>query len=270
MDPDSPRTKPLQIGFPAPLLGDENHRLQVLHLGGGLMGLERPAGVVMNPHPWYPKLPVLTDALRVQLAQEKPELMRLGLRPDMQPRAVFSMDPQIAGVAVLALDEATAEAARNRLGSQLYTLRFQFVALGGPDGDAFDCDLPLAQHFSRPYSLVSHQTGKKTLTQFRRLEQMGRWGLWEAVTQYYRPDQLALHATESGLRIPGDDKYGHEPLVFLSQVKRKWQGDKETEPPLYGSMAVWLSDVRLDDRSALSCPIPPRLGNMIRQLRKHG
>lgn len=269
LQPDT-RHKPLKIGFPAPLFGPDNHRVEVLHNAGGLLALERPAGVVMNQHPWYPGAPVLAEALRMQLHAGKPELMRLGLRPDAQPRAVFSMDPQIAGVALLAMDEPTFERARNDYGSQLYTLRFQLVAMGGPDEDDFVCELPVAQHITRPCSLVSHQTGKKTETRFRRLERLGRWNLWEAVAIFYRPDQLALHATEAGLRIPGDDKYAHEPLIFLSQLKRKWVGDKETEPPLAYGMAAWLSDVRLEDGTEISAPMPPRLGNLLRQLRKYG
>jgi 23S rRNA pseudouridine955/2504/2580 synthase/23S rRNA pseudouridine1911/1915/1917 synthase len=215
-------------------------------------------------------VPALVDALRTQLRQGKPELLRLGLAPEAEPQSVFSMDPQIAGVALLSFGDAATEDARNAYGSQLYTLRFQFVATGGPDLDSIECELPLAQHFSRPYTIVSHQTGKRTLTRFRRLERLGRWNLWEALTQYYRPDQLAVHATEVGLRIPGETKYAHEPLLRLSQLKRGWRGDKETEPALYEGLAAWLSDLTLNDGRTLSAQPPPRLANMIRQLRKHG
>ncbi len=258
-----------EIGFPSPLLGARNLRLEVLHLGGGLIAIDKPAGIIAAPHPWHRGVPSLSVALDRQLAARKPELERLGLGPKNSVEAVYHMDPDIAGVCVLALDEQSAARARNDFGSTLWKLRFELLAIGGPESGEAECSLPVARHRELPLALVSSTTGKKTSTRFRRLEQIGKYALWEAHTDYYRPGQMPLHASETGIRIVGERTYSREDCLYLSKVKRGWEGDRETETPMYNATHAWLAEVTLADGTHICAPPPPRLASALKQLRRH-
>lgn len=263
------KNKPALIGFPAPLLGAENLRLCVLHLGGGILALDKPANVLAGAHPWYKNEPVLAEALNVQLKAEKPELLRLGLDPKLPLEPVFHIDPGIAGVCPLAIGPEAAAKVRNAYGSTQWELTFMLLGAGDPDGNEVVCDMPVARHRALPQALVSTTTGKKTETRFRRIERIGRHSLWEATTIYYRADQLPVHAAEVGIRIVGEGRYCREATLYMSRVKRGWDGDIENERPLYDAPFAWLASVKMEDGTKIEAPCPSRLDNAIRQLRKY-
>lgn len=257
-----------EIGFPSPLLGNDNYRLEVIYNANGLLALQKPPHILVGAHPWHND-PVLVHALNEQLAQGKPELLRLGLKPELPLEPIFHYDPSLAGIAVFAIGPEAAAKARNSFGSCQWTLKFHLLAVGGPDTDEASCDLPVARHRNLPVALISTKTGKKTSTRFRRLDRFGKYSLWEATTNYYRADQLPIHATELGIRITGDDRYSREKSIFLSKIKRKWEGDRELEQPLYEAPTAWLAELCTDDGSIIRCEPPKRLVNTLKQLRKY-
>lgn len=260
--------KPSALGFPAPLLGDENLRLKVLYMDGELLALERGPNLLCGPHPWHGELPVIALALNEQLAASKPEMLRLGLSPKKPAEPVFHVDPGIAGVAIFALGAKAANKARNAFGSCQWKMTFKFLAVGGPAEDEATCDLPVARHSNLPMALVSATSGKKTETNFRRLEKIGKYSLWEASTRYYRADQLPVHASELGILIVGERFYGRSQPIYLSQLKRKWEGDPETEQPLYDAPAAWLESIELENGTRIVAEPPARLANALKQIRR--
>ena len=103
---------------------------------------------------------------------------------------------------------------REEYGSNRWMLRFCFLARSAPELPELSCDLPVAIHRSEPRSLVSHRTGRKASTIFHRLFIGEEFSLWEARTSFLRPDQIRLHAAESGFRIAGESVYGQtEPIA---------------------------------------------------------
>ncbi len=269
-DDSAPAAKSAAIGFPSPLLGRENLRLGVIYNKDGLIALEKPPHVLVGPHPWHERMPVLAEAINTQLRAGKPELLRLGLDPKQPVQPIFHFDPSIAGVAIFACGPDAAQQARNAFGSCLWKLRFRMAAYGGPEQDKAQCDLPVARHNELPMSLISHKTGKKTSTSFTRIERIGRYNIWEAETNYYRADQLPLHAAELRIRILGEGRYCREALVYLSSLKRDWEGDPETEQPIYEAPAMWLSSITLPNGDTMEAAPPSRLNNLIKQLRRYG
>lgn len=261
--------KNAMIGFPAPLLGKDNYRLEVIYNANGLIALNKPPSVLVGAHPWHADTPVLAEAINEQLANGKPELLRLGLKQEQPVEPIFHYDPSIAGIGILAIGPEAAAKARNSFGSFQWTLTFKLIAVGGPDTDEESCDLPVARHNKLPIALISTTTGKKTTTKFRRLERFGKYSLWEATTNYYRADQLPIHATELGIRITGDERYSHEIPIYLSRVKQhRWEGDIEEEKPMYEAPTAWLAELKLPDGTVIKTDPPKRLENVIKQLRR--
>src|SRR5690554_3299389 len=89
------------IGFPSPLLGEENWRLPVLASGQGWLMLFKPAGCVVTPDVRMPSIPSLAEAWELQFRQQKPELVRTGMP---RVKAVYPLDPEIYGPVLLAGD----------------------------------------------------------------------------------------------------------------------------------------------------------------------
>lgn len=247
--PDSPPAMiPDSIGFPPPLLGDRPLRVRVLASAPGVIALLKPAGVAWDDHPWNPGAPHLIGALREQLAAGKPEMLALAIE---KPASVHYIEPEVGGVALIA-DRATEslERWRNAFGSGYLKFTYKFLALtADAPAEGGECPLPVAAHRDEPRALVSHTTGKKSLTTFRVAEKLGRWTVWEATTSLPRPHQVRLHAAEAGLRIIGEKLYSEGGEIRLSDTRKKGRLNKGGDRVISEGLMLRISSV---DTSAVS------------------
>jgi 23S rRNA-/tRNA-specific pseudouridylate synthase len=266
----------LCFGFPPPLLGDQAQRLKVFWDHPFGLVVEKPAGVLVLADNWFPHCPVLTEAINYQAAREKSELGRLGVGPE-GVRAIVPTEPELAGAALLAKDPAVGEWWSNAYGSGRFSLAVRFLSAKAPaEAETLECDLPIARHAGRERRmLVSHRTGKKTVTRFRRLQQFGPYSLWEARTDFLRVNQIPLHAFELGLAVVGDRVYADEPPLYLSRLKRSFRlkGDAP-EAPLYPGMVMHLAELSFPlpegDPVCLELEPPKRFVAVLRNLERYG
>jgi len=212
---------------------------------------------------WDNHTPLLTEAINYQAQKGKPELERLGIgREGVDP--IFPLDADVAGAALLASPGPVSEALRNAYGSDQIHFTFHLLANGGPEEDEVVVDLPLARHEQKPLAVVSHRTGKKAKTTFRRLGRIGKAAFWTAETTYLRWHQLYRHAEEIGLRLMGTVAYGGMGPLYLSMLKRNYRPSRtREETPLYPGGLLRLAEVRFPDpaRTAHHCAAPARLGH---------
>ena len=230
---------PEAIGFPAPLLGDKPLRLRVLRAAPGFAALLKPPGVAWDDHPWNAGRPHVMGAMREQLAAHKPELIALGVA---KPASVHYIEPEVGGVALLADREGEAlDRWRNAFGSGLITFTYRMLALtaDAPE-EGGECPLPVAMHRDEPRALVSHSTGKKSLTHFKVIERLGKWTLWEATTTLPRPHQVRLHAAEAGIRIVGETLYSQGGDIRLCELQRKGRLNKGEDRAVNDGLALRL------------------------------
>ncbi|MGF1484715.1 MAG: hypothetical protein ACFBZ8_10175 [Opitutales bacterium] len=245
---------PEKIGFPPPLLGDQPWRLRVFDWQERLLALEKPVGVLVDPHPWYPKSPSLVAALAAQAEADKPELAGFEFG---RVHGVGFLDAEIAGAALIAADKIAAAHWRDLAGSDQIEWTFEVIArpiappetaLGKRGGtiesaEAFACELPLIGEDASAQTRVSHRFGKRSRTCFQRdptFEAVADWQCWTARVRLNRPHQVRLHAFESGLRVAGEKLYldEHEaiaapkdtlpgPLVRLASISLPQAGARQ-------------------------------------------
>ena len=230
---------PDAIGFPAPLLGERPLRTPVLFRAPGAAAVLKPPGVAWDDHPWNAGAPHLMGAWREQLAAGKPELFALGIS---RPASVHYIEPEVSGVGLVAdRDSEALDVWRNAFGSERLSFVYRLLAFtaDAPE-EGGECPLPVATHRSEPRALVSHATGKKSLTTFRVVERLGKWTLWEAVTRLPRPHQVRLHASEAGIRIVGEKLYGESGDIRLSELRRKGRLNKGTDRVINDGLALRL------------------------------
>ncbi|GHB94239.1 pseudouridine synthase [Cerasicoccus arenae] len=211
----------LKIGFPPPLLGDEPVRLSAAVAGDGLLALALPGGFPSEAHPFFPKAHTVIAGLQAQLRAKKPELERLGMEVAL---SVNFLEPESSGLLLVAYTRAGVERWRNAFGSSQIEFTYELIVKANAElADELVCDLPVARHKARHKSesrmLVSHKTGKKSHTVFRRGAVCGGYERWTATTALPRLHQIRLHAMEVGLCIPGETLYGEIPPLTWSVLK---------------------------------------------------
>lgn len=217
-------------------------RVSVLAAAPGVVALFKPAGIAWDDHPWNAGMPNVVGAVREQLAKEKPEMVALGLA---KPASVHYIDSEVGGVALLADREGGAlDLWRNAFGSEQLRFTYHLLAFtADAPTEGGECPLPVASHRTEPRALVSHSTGKKSLTVFRVVGKIGKWTLWEAVTTLPRPHQVRLHAAEAGIRIVGETVYSSGGDIRLSETRRKGRLNKGADKVISEGLAMRLVSV---------------------------
>ena len=96
-----------------------------------------------------------------------------------------------------------------------------------PDGDQRHRTVPNAKY------------GKDAVTDFTLLGVCGPYSWIEARPRTGRTHQIRAHLKELGLGIVCDPLYsGNQKPVRLSEIKRKWNGDPDSERPLLSRLAL--------------------------------
>ena len=234
------------------MLGEKSVRLETLFCQDGLLALDKPAGLAVEPHPFWNESPDLCRALR-DCAKSRPSFALC-----LKPSGIFHLDADISGVALFACNPEAGAHWRNLFGSRLLRFCFRLLTLRNDLKSRLSCDLPLAPHRDKPLALVTHTQGKRAATQFERLEAFGRFEIWQAYTDYLRPHQIRLHAAECGLRILGESLYGQTPEPLLSELKPGRFKKRGEEKPLYGHLCAHLQQVILPDGVSIACPLPEK------------
>jgi len=237
--------------------GDSSLGVTVLLSGGGFTVVDQPP----SPHPDRKSSKDLADAIDRKLQDHPaPSLERLFPYP---PHPVYDLD--CGGPTVLAGDRSVLSRLREDYGSNSWTLSFLLLSRESPDLPGVECSLPIAKHRRQNRSLVSHRTGKKAHTVFRRIHAESSLQLWRADTHFLRPDQIRLHALESGILIAGESTYTdiaplnrgdlpgkrrpggpshvlfHSPAIHLSRLTAPLlpRGTLSSDPPR--PMAKWIA-----------------------------
>lgn len=104
-----------------------------------------------------------------------------------------------------------------------------------PDGDA------------RHRTIVNARFGKPSVTDFRLIGVCGPYSWIEARPKTGRTHQIRAHLQSIGLSIVCDPLYsGNQKPVRLSDIKRRWNGDTETERPLLSRLALHAYKISFD------------------------
>lgn len=257
------------LGFPAPLLGMDPVRLRVLYDDGEILALSKPVEILVQKDPWYPRLPVLIEAIRYQAARRKPEFRKAGIGENgLWP--VYDLDPECHGPVLFARSRQVAEDLRNELGSMGFSFHFELLTPSADGPPEVACDLPLARHVRAKQMVVSHTTGKTASTVFQRSALVGALCLASATTAFPRRHQVLLHGMESGFPVLGDRIYARSPLPLLSRLKRDYRSRSDREErPLYPGPALFLREVRVGSRIHVTSPNPPRWDALLKQLHRY-
>lgn len=250
------------IEFASELLGNSPQKLKVLYSDSGVLALEKPAGVLIDAFPWFPEPPSIVAALKSECLHNPDDLAEYHLS---NIYSVYTLEPEVTGVALLATSKESSAYLRNELGSNQFTFRFNLLAKSELKVDSVHCDLPLAKHYKENTVLVSNKTGKKSNTTFKLITSSGPYQLWEAQTNFIRMHQIRVHAMESGIRILGEELYTH--ALSPRSVAFKALSTKKSDRKLMSDdLYLHLSSVQWNQEGksiVVNSPLPPKITNLL-------
>lgn len=195
------------LSFPAGLLQEEPLRLDIVAETSEWLALHKPAGLAAIRRGFgKDKNFSIGDALQCECARDKPQLREHGFE------GIYSLcapSYEIDGIYLLAKNAESRKSLREAMGSELFRFHYQFWSTARPDlPDELECHLPVARHRREDRALVSHRSGKKATTHFRRLHSFEGGDCWESISSFDRWHQIRLHSAELGIPPLLDALYG--------------------------------------------------------------
>ena len=235
-----------QISFPPGFMGDSPRRFDIIFEGDGFLAVSKAAGDIFESDAYESSTANIISSLRARA--DSPNISDLGVEA---PYAVNSIDREISGICLIALNKPVAARLREIMGSGGFEFEYSCIAKGKalPGGaDFVEVDLPLLKHSQKPRAEVSHRFGKMAATRFELRSVSPKYDacLLSAKTSFARPHQIRLHAAEAGIGIFGEDLYTQTPSPTLRALSPKNAGVKNPElfdKPVYPKIALHLGKI---------------------------
>ncbi|MCL5997123.1 MAG: RluA family pseudouridine synthase [Chloroflexi bacterium] len=239
-------------------------KIPVLHADETILVVNKPAGL--------PTLPDGYDTERLYLVTAlEPEHGTLWV--------VHRLDRETSGVIVLARNQEAHKSLNTQFEQRDVSKVYHALVSGNPMWDERTISAPLrADSDNHHRTVIDNDMGKPATTAFRVLERFGRgavrYALVEAQPETGRTHQIRVHLAALGAPVAVDLLYGKAAPILLSEIKRQYRGEVETERPLLDRLG--LHALRLSIRHPLTgeqmqfeAPYPKDFGATLNQLRKH-
>ncbi|MDR1366376.1 MAG: hypothetical protein LBJ13_00490 [Puniceicoccales bacterium] len=186
---------------------------------------------------------------------------------------IYSLDAELSGIILCAKNKQFYNNLRNIYGSAKIVFNFTIFAQNNDDlPDEITCNLPITKHHECDRMIVSHTTGKKSQTIFKKIKTLKQFTLWSAEMNFLRKHQARLHAYEVGIKILGEDTYGEIPIPFLSNFKQKVKlNRKGILMPLYPAICIYLSEINFPydgSNVKITSPLPSKFMTMLKIIQK--
>ena len=214
-------------------MANKNIDYKVIYSDESMVVLNKRSGILIAADRYNP------DAPRLDVLAEK-EFGKL--------YAVHRIDKDTSGLIIYA---RTPEAQRNI--SMQFEKRevkkiYHALVYGHPLWQELHVDLPLLPDGDiRHRTVVNKRFGKPSVTDFKLLGICGGFSWIEARPQTGRTHQIRVHLAENGVSIVCDPLYsGNQKPIRLSEIKHKWNGNKEEEQPLLSRLALHAYKITLN------------------------
>ena len=183
----------------------QNIPLQVVHEDASLLVIDKPPGLVVHPAAGHED-GTLVNALLAHCRDLR------GIGGELRPGIVHRLDKDTSGLLVVAKDDATMAT----LGAdfKIHRVRRVYDALvvGRPPRAAGKIDtLHGRDPHDRKRFTTRVKTGRRAITNWRLVEDLGRAARLQAELETGRTHQVRVHFAALGCPILGDASYGRSP-----------------------------------------------------------
>lgn len=215
---------------------NESWEVPVVHEDEHLLAVDKPARLLASPDSHDPKLPNLMRLLHDGIAQGATWAKQRNLT---YLASAHRLDFETSGVLLLAKTKPALIALANEFGTNKPAKTYVTLTRGTPTEPEFTVDAPVGEQTRQPGLMrIDTQGGKKSITQFKVIEQFRGFTLLHCHPLTDRTHQIRVHLRSVGQHVVGDETYTGKPL-YLSQIKSSYRPKlKEIERPLMGRVAL--------------------------------
>jgi 23S rRNA pseudouridine1911/1915/1917 synthase len=238
----------------------------VLYEDEDLLMVNKPAGLTVHPAPHQPT-GTLVNAL---LARGTPLSDYHGDR--FRPGIVHRLDRGTSGVLIVAKTRSAHAALAAQFEERTLDKEYRAVALGNPDAEEGEIDLPIGKDHRIPMRMAVRQDiGREARTRFRVLERFRRHSYLALYLDTGRTHQIRVHLSALGHPVLADNVYrGGPPEIFAWSLRGEAPQDGEipilSRPALH-AFRISFDHPRTGERVTFSAPIPPDIEEVLRVLR---
>ena len=260
---------PIKLSSPAT---GEFWEIEMVHEDTRLLALNKPAGLLVSPDRYDPRRPNLMTLMQAGVASGRPWATARGLT---YLGNAHRLDFETTGVLLLAKDKPALVTVANHFGSEVPQKTYVALVTGNPAADTFECNLSLKPDVRRPGHMRWGKDGKKSFTQFVVRERFRGCALVDCHPRTGRTHQLRVHLLALGHPILGDPIYGDGTKLLLSDLKRRFKGERDVEErPLTPTLALhaWKLALPHPDGTGIleiTAPWPNDLEVALKYLRKY-
>ena len=239
-------------------------RLPVLFEDESMLAVNKPAGLLSLPDGYIPDAPDLLTVLQ-------PSFGDLWI--------VHRLDRETSGVVVLARNEKAHAALNGQFETRQVSKVYHALVSGNPIWTERSISAPLRVDADRYHrTLIDQDEGKPAETSFKVLERFGRqskrYTLVEAHPLTGRTHQIRVHLAALGVPVAVDALYGTKTPIMLSDIKRGYRGDPETERPLLDRLGLHACQLTVQhpvtgEPITFEAPYSRDIAATLNQLRKH-
>lgn len=182
---------------------------------------------------------------------------------------VHRLDRDTSGVIVFAKNE-TAHKRLSRLFEERTVEKYYTgIVKGTLSQKTGTIDAPIAQHSVRLTQMIIHKRGKPSVTDYKVVEELGKFSLVQFRIHTGRTHQIRIHCQYIGHPIVCDDIYGDGTPVLLSSLKKNYNLSKAEleERPILSRLALHSHRIVFDEFDIAAEP-PKDIRAFLQQLKK--
>jgi 23S rRNA pseudouridine1911/1915/1917 synthase len=187
---------------------------------------------------------------------------------------VHRLDKDTSGLIVFAKNEQTHKFLSQAFEERTVEKYYQGIVKGTLSEKEKTIDAPIAQNSVKKTQMIVHKRGKESVTDYKVIEEFGRFTLVEFRIHSGRTHQIRVHMQHAGHPIVGDELYGDGEPVYLSSVKKNYNLSKNEldERPLLNRLALHAHKLSFNDVSGrkfnFEAELPKDMRALLQQLRK--
>ena len=240
-----------------------NKPFTVIYEDPYIVVLNKASGLLVAADRWDPDAPRLDTLANAQLCADGERLY-----------AVHRIDKDTSGLVIYAKTDKAHRALSMAFEKREVHKTYYALVNGRPLWDQIEVDIPLrADGDQRHRTVQDRHHGKDAKTVFQNLGACGPFSWIEARPITGRTHQIRVHLTLSGITIVCDPLYGRPDSVYLSKIKRKWNGDQYDERPLLARLALHAARIQITHPETgklmeFEAPWPKDLDSTRKQLTK--
>lgn len=231
--------------------------LDIIFEDDQIIAVNKPAGVLSIP-----------DRANVQ-PSVKSELQKIY----GEIFVVHRIDKPTSGLIIFAKNAEAHKALSALFLSREMSKKYLAIINGTLYPESGTVDAAIAQHPADNGTMIVHQKGKASVTDYKTIEKFPQYSLVEYQIHTGRTHQIRVHTKYLGHSIVGDELYGDGKPLFVSQIRKDFKLSKwtEEEQPILNRLSLHsykMEFTLFEKKYNLEAPLWKDMRATLQQLRK--